>query len=105
MTTQTQAELQEFLDDVELTDDIDEAIFIMNDGTMISGEFDCGIRGTDHNELLSYFDNMDWEQLHKELHIVRLVPETHFALINKGQQLNEVQQDLLNDSDYTIAEY
>ena len=104
-TINVEANLKEFMEDAVTTDDINQAIFIMKDGTLIDGEFDCGIRGDDHNELLDYFDGMTWEELHQQLNIVRLVPETKFALIGKGQELNQDQQDLLNNSDYQVAEY
>ena len=104
-TINVEADLKEFMEDAATTEDIDQAIFIMKDGTLIDGEFDCGIRGDDHNELLDYFDGMTWEELHQQLKIVRLVPETKFALIGKDQELNQDQQDLLNNSDYQVAEY
>lgn len=104
-TINIEADLKEFMEDAATTEDINQAIFIMKDGTLIDGEFDCGIRGDDHNELLDYFNGMNWEELHQQLDIVRLVPETKFALIGKGQELNQAQQDLLNNSDYQVAEY
>lgn len=104
-TIDVKTNLKEFMEDVATTEDISQAIFIMNDGTLINGEFDCGIRGNDHNELLSYFDDLNWEELHKQLNIVRLVPETKIALIGKGQKLNQLQQDLLTNSSYQVAEY
>lgn len=104
-TINVKANLKEFMEDVAITEDINQAIFIMNDGTLIDGEFDCGIRGNDHNELLSYFEGLDWEELHKQLNIVRLVPETKIALIGKGQELNQLQQYLLANSSYQVAEY
>jgi len=104
-TINVKANLTAFMEDVVTTDDIKQAIFIMKDGALIDGEFDCGIRGNDHNELLSYFEGLDWKELHKQLNIVRLVPETKFALIGKGQKLNQLQQDLLANSSYQVAEY
>lgn len=104
-TINIEADLKEFMEDAATTEDINQAIFIMKDGTLIDGEFDYGIRGDDHNELLDYFNGMNWEELHQQLDIVRLVPETKFALIGKGQELNQAQQDLLNNSDYQVAEY
>jgi len=104
-TINVEANLKEFMEDVVTTKNINQAIFIMNDGTLIDGEFDCDIRGNDHNELLSYFDGLDWEELHKQLNIIRLVPETKIALIGKGQELNQLQQDLLTNSGYQVTEY
>ena len=104
-TINVKANLKEFMEDAVTTEDINQAIFIMNDGTLIDGEFDCSIRGNDHNELLSYFEGLDWKELHKQLNIVRLVPETKIALIGKSQELNQPQQDLLINSGYQVAKY
>ena len=104
-TINVEADLKEFMEDAVITEDINEAIFIMKDGTLIDGEFDCGIRGDDHNELLDYFGGMDWEELHQQLNIVRLVPETKFALVGKDQELNQLQRDQLNNSNYQVAKY
>lgn len=104
-TINVEANLKEFIEDVVTTKNINQAIFIMNDGTLIDGEFDCGIRGNDHNELLSYFNSLDWKELHKQLNIVRLVPETKITLIDKGQELNQLQQNLLINSSYQVAKY
>jgi len=104
-TINIKANLKEFMKDVVTTENIDQVIFIMKDGSLIGGEFDCGIRGNDHNELLSYFEGLDWKELHKQLNIVRLVPETKVALIDKDQELNQFQQDLLTNSSYQVAKY
>ncbi len=104
-TINVEANLKEFMEDVVTTKNINQAIFIMNDGALIDGEFDCGIRGNDHNELLSYFDGLNWEELHNQLNIVRLVPETKIALIGKDQELNQLQQDLLTNSGYQVTKY
>ena len=98
-------DLKEFIEDAATTDDIAQAIFIMEDGTLIDGEFDCGTRGDDHNELLSYFEGMTWAEIHQQLKVIRLVPETNFALIGKDQKLNAIQNNLLANSNYQVAEY
>ena len=69
------------------------------------GKYSVGNLGDDHNELLDYFGGMDWKELHQQLNIVRLVPETKFALIGQGQELNQRQRDQLNNSNYQVAEY
>ena len=48
---------------------------------------------------------MDWKELHQQLNIVRLVPETKFALVGQGQELNQRQRDLLINSNYQVAKY
>jgi len=88
--------------DLETTSNINEAIAILSDGTLISGEFDCGIRGLDHNGLLDAGEN--WDDLHN-CNIIRLVPESGTALINQKQQLNDIQLALLSDSEYAIERY
>lgn len=88
--------------DLETTSNINEAIAVLPDGTLISGEFDCGIRGLDHNGLLDAGEN--WDSLHN-CNIVRLVPESDTALINQDQQLNDIQLALLADSEYAIERY
>jgi len=88
--------------DLETTSNINEAIAILPNGTLISGEFDCGIRGLDHNGLLDAGD--DWDDLHN-CNIIRLVPESGTALINQEQRLNDIQLALLTDSNYAIERY
>ena len=88
--------------DLEITDNINEAIAVLPDGTLISGEFDCGIRGLDHNGLLDAGEN--WDDLHN-CNIIRLVPESETALINQKQRLNDIQLALLDNSSYTIERY
>ena len=88
--------------DLETTSNINEALAILSDGTLISGEFDCGIRGLDHNGLLDAGET--WDSLHN-CNIVRLVPESETALINQDQQLNDIQLALLSDSEYAIERY
>lgn len=45
----------------ELTENVQEAIFLLSDGRMISGEFDYGARGVDHRmiECAVDFDRYD----------------------------------------------
>lgn len=98
-----------------ITDDVNEAIFMLADGTLISGQFECGVRGVDHNDLASLFEKdadfltedgtISWELLHQAFNFVRLVPESQTALIGKTQTLTNAQRDLLADSDYQLARY
>lgn len=88
----------------ELTTDINQAIYLFKDGSMVSGEFDCGSRGLDHNCLLSQ-GFKDYNELHRATGVVRLVPETQTALILANQHLSKRQQSALSNSDYIIEEY
>lgn len=94
-----------------MTDNLDEAIYILADGQMISGDFDCGVRGTDHRmiDCVADGDRYDgedfWNNVHNDFQLVRLVPETQIALIIEGQELTEEQEEILNNSSYEIEVY
>jgi hypothetical protein len=93
-----------------LTDNIDEAIFLLDDGRMIDGVYDMGKRGEDHimievaMDIDRYHDGF-WDKVHEELRLVRLVAETKFALIKQGQKLTSKQAEILSKTDYRIEEY
>ncbi len=95
-----------FIDDgIELTNDLGEAIYLFNNGLMISGEYCDGLRGTDHNTLLNELDNSaTYEELHQHYAVARLVPESMTALVS-GLQLDNDKIDLLKEYGYTIEKY
>lgn len=86
----------------EATNSVYEALAILSDGTMISGDFDCGIRGLDHNALTT--ETEGWDDLHNA-GVIRLVPESGVALIAVGQELSDDQENLLNASEFQIEVY
>jgi hypothetical protein len=93
-----------------MTDNINEAIYLLSDGSMISGDFDYGSRGTDHRmiEILMESDRYDdnfWNDVHTQLEVVRLVPESNMALIIEGQELSTAQEALLINTEYEIEVY
>ena len=103
----TKDEMQNlFIDDgIELTDDLGQAIYLFNNGLMVSGEYYDGVRGTDHRTLLGELDNSStYEELHQHYAIARLVPESMTALVS-GLQLDHDKLDLLRDYGYTIEKY
>ena len=92
-------------DGVELTDNLNEAIFLFNNGLMISGEYYDGIRGTDHRTLLNELDNSaTYEELHQNYKVARLVPESMTALVS-GLQLDNDKINMLKDYGYAIENY
>lgn len=95
-----------FIDDgIELTDNLTEAIYLFNNGLMISGEYCDGLRGTDHRTLLDELDNSaTYEELHQHYAIARLVPESMTALVS-GLQLDNDKLDQLKAHGYTIQKY
>lgn len=96
--------------EVQLTESVDTALYILADGRMIDGEYDCGMRGQDHRVIecaLDYnrYDEDFWSRLHKEYRVVRLVPETGFALLKGRQKLTPEQQAILSNTSYEIERY
>lgn len=103
--TKEQLEAQLLDDDIELADNLDDAIYMFNNGVLVSGEFYDGIRGADHNTLLGELPNSDtYEELHQHYAVARLVPETQTALVS-GLQLSTDKLDMLKDCGYTIESY
>lgn len=95
-----------FTDDgIELTNNLGQAIYLFNNGLMVSGEYCDGLRGTDHNILLNELDHSStYEELHQHYTVARLVPESMTALVS-GLQLDTNKLDMLKDYGYTIQEY
>lgn len=95
-----------FIDDgIELTDDLGQAIYLFNNGLMISGEYYDGLRGTDHRTLLDELDHSaTYEELHQHYAVARLVPESMTALVS-GLQLDTDKLDTLRNYGYTIENY
>ena len=102
--------------DVQTTDRIAEAMYLLPDGRMISGNFDHGMRGDDHRAIFAGVDYGDmyesndpgrthWDRLHREYRVARLVPEARYALIRKGQRLTEIQDRMLTRAGYRVERY
>ena len=88
------------------TGDINKAIFILSDGSLVNGEFYDGIRNLDHNTIKSRFEpKTSWKQLHDTYNFIRLVPETKMALVSCNQIIPENIKDMLNSSNYKIEMY
>jgi len=103
--TKEQLESQLLDDGIELADNLDDTIYMFDNGVLVSGEFCDGIRGADHNMLLGELPNSDtYEGLHQHYAVARLVPETQTALVS-GLQLSTDKLDMLKDCGYTIESY
>lgn len=106
---ETSYSIDDFIEDEEKTDNVNESIFIMENGVMISGQYDMGMRGIDHNCIIGVApDDIEnhadkWDYIHHKHNVVRIVNETGVALIGKNQELNEDQLSLLED--YNIQRY
>lgn len=94
-----------------MTDNINEAIYLLPDGQMISGDFYYGSRNTDHRMIEAAYTNKDrytegfWDSVHKDYRVVRLVPESRYALVRMRQRLTHIQESILNETDYIIERY
>ena len=94
---------------LELTRNPHEAIFLLRDGSMISGFYE-GVRSEDHRCAECLFDDTDrydphfWDKLFESTGMVVLHPETEKALIGRGQRLTEEQQAILDELGYWINE-
>ena len=103
----TKDEMESLFNDegIELTDDLEQAIYLFNNGLMVSGEYCDGLRGTDHNTLLNELDHSaTYEELHQHYAVARLVPESMTALVS-GLQLDADKLDMLKGYGYTIEKY
>lgn len=96
--------------EVKLTTDPKEAIYILPDGQMVDGEFDMGMRGVDHRVIECAIDSSRddkefWNEVHEKYQLVRLVPETDTALISTTQQLTSKQKEIIDSLGYEIERY
>lgn len=105
-------EIEAWMEDegYEFADDIEETLFILPDGQMISGGYEMGVRGEDHIMIESLMDSdrydVDfWSKVHDQTGIVRYVPETNVGLIATDQKLTNQQLNILEDAGATIESY
>lgn len=76
-------DFEELQDEFETVNDINESLWITPDDQMLTGDYDMGVRGTDHRALLDHYDldrdnEESWDKLH-ETGFIRVVPETKKA--------------------------
>jgi hypothetical protein len=101
---------------VALTEEVNEAMFLLPDGSMIDGIFDYGMRSEDHRSIFCGVEYGDyymssnpmrthWDRIHREYKVVRLVPESSTALVKKYQRLTPEQEDILSQTSYEIEKY
>ena len=93
---------------VETTDNLQESIYILSDGTLISGMFYDGDRTEDHRIIEILFNDIDrytpnfWSIAHERTGMVQHVPETSYILKTVGQGVTTEQQAYFNQVD-TLA--
>ena len=95
---------------VPTTENPNEAIYILRDGRMLSGNFTGGSRTEDHRCIESCFDTIDrytenfFSIVHTKLGVVQVSPESNYLLIMQNQKLTEEQKMRLefDYNDYTL---
>lgn len=93
-----------------ITNNLNEAMYLLPDGLGIWGEFYDGVRCADHRQIEqvtvhSRYDEGFWDEVHFTLGLVRLVPETETALIRLNQELTDKQQKAIERLGYDIEVY
>lgn len=113
----TDEAIKNYLQDNEyqLTKDPQEALYILRDGSLISGNYEYGSRTEDHRmieglisegkELYTGDSEKFWGALHAKTGLIRVVPETQEALIGVNQSLSQTQRELIKRLDYQVDEY
>lgn len=96
--------------DYHMTKTLKDAIYILYNGELISGDFDYGVRSTDHRMIectmeIDRYTPGFWDEVHERFSLVRLVPESGYALIKQGQQLSKAQKLILARTNYILEEY
>lgn len=92
---------------LETTSNPYDAIWLLRDGTLISGVYDS-IRSEDHRCaecLIDDYDRYDpnfWEVLFDRTGMIALIPETHTAWLSPNQDITSKQQTILNKLDYEL---
>lgn len=96
---------------VMLTDSLEESIYILSDGRLLSGMFDCGIRGVDHRIIESIFEDTDrnstdfWDEVIKRTDLLMYIPETKTALKKQNQKLSEIQMKIVKKYNLKLEDF
>lgn len=101
--------VEDIEDEFEFVDNINESLWITPSGEMLTGDYDMGIRGTDHRALLDFYDldrdnQSAWDSLH-EAGFVRIVPETKIALVYENQIITDEQREEVESNNYVFENY
>jgi hypothetical protein len=95
----------------KITDNIHEGIYILEDGSLIDGEFDpYAGRCEDHRMMESFtdkerYDDDFWDHITREFNVVMVVPETEFILLKPWQNVTPEQQRVMDALGYEVDHY
>ena len=97
----------EYMEVTNIQDQLPNLIGLLEyNGTLYGfdgGYFD-GVRGIDHNSVLSGLRFNTWDDLHNNVKFIRLVPESGVALIS-GLQVSDYTLHQVEAYGYTIENY
>lgn len=101
--------VEDIQDEFEFVENINESLWITPTGEMLTGDYDMGVRGTDHRALLDFYDldrdiPSSWDSLH-EVGFVRIVPETNIALIYENQIITDKQREEVESNNFVFENY
>lgn len=109
----TEEEIEEKIENAgySMTDDPLNAIYVLPDGSMINGDFDCGMRGTDHRMIECIFDGRInrydphfWDKVFEVTGAVMLIPESQEVLIPEEMKdsVTRLQWEVINEIGYEL---
>lgn len=93
------------------TNNPERAIYIMRDGSLISGKYDYGSRTEDHRIVECLFNDINrysshfWEIVTFVTGMTMIVPETKTIMLVKGQDVTDGQFRILNELEELGYEY
>lgn len=97
----------EYYQVTNVADQIDNLMGLLEyNGTLygFDGGFCDGVRGIDHNSILSGLRFNTWNELHNTVKFIRLVPESGVALVS-GLSLSSETLEAVEQAGYTIENY
>lgn len=98
-------------EDLKVTKNIDEAIFILPGGELINGDVEYGVRGTDHHVIEVLYDDLDrysndfWKEIVKRTNVLQYVPETKIVLKKEGQIITIEQEKIIEQYQLAVELY
>lgn len=75
------------------------SFYLLSDGRFLNCQCDYGTRSDDHRLIFgaTKLQRNDWEKLHRNYKLIRLIPESQIALIKGGQKLTREQQEAMQE--------
>lgn len=91
--------LKNELEEMEITELIEETMYITREGKMLSFGFEYGCRLNDHRIIFGAFEDIqynDWVTLLQATGLLMVIPETMEAWTLKGKRLSKKQLEIIN---------